>query len=194
MRLDDATHDRESEARAVIRVRAAGVCAAPGRVEHARQVCFRDAAAAVGDRQQRAAGFRCGHDVHAAIRRGVPDGVDQQVGERARQLPGIGMDDERGAGLTRQPHAARPRECLCAGEGVVDQVFDGDPARGQAQGSRLYAGKLEQVVDHAGEPADLGADLPVVAVRVAGHAVRQRLGHRVQSGQGSAQIVRDPCH
>ena len=104
------------------------------------------------------------------------------------------MDDERDAGLTGQQHAASPRECLCAGQGVVDQVFEGDLARGQRQGSGFDAGKLEQVVDHAGEPTDLGADLPVVAVRVDGYAVLQRLGHRVQSCEGRAQVVRDPGH
>jgi hypothetical protein len=38
VRLDDAAHDRESQARAAVRAGAAIVGAAPGHVEHARQV------------------------------------------------------------------------------------------------------------------------------------------------------------
>jgi hypothetical protein len=87
MCLDDAAYDREPEASAVVGAvvvaGAAGVGAAPSQIEHACQVCFRDAAAAVVDRQQRAVGFRCGHDAHAAVRRGMPDGIDYQVDQCA---------------------------------------------------------------------------------------------------------------
>ena len=41
-------------------------------------------------------------------------------------------------------------------------------------------------------PVDLGADLAVVAGRVVGHPVLERLGHRPQPGQRRAQVVGHP--
>ena len=68
----------------------------------------------------------------------------------------------------RQPHAAGPRECLRAGEGVVDQVFERRSGRGTGAG---FPPAMQESSNRsstiAGEPGDLGADLPVVAGRVA---------------------------
>ena len=67
-----------------------------------------------------------------------------------------------------------------------------DGLEAQPQDAGVDPGQLEEVVDHPHHPVDLGADLPVVALRVVGHAVLERLGHRAHPGQRRAQVVRDP--
>ena len=62
----------------------------------------------------------------------------------------------------------------------------------QRQHAGVDPGQLEEVVDHPHHPVDLGADLAVVARRVVGQAVLERLGHRPQPGQRRAQVVGDP--
>ena len=56
----------------------------------------------------------------------------------------------------------------------------------------MDAGQLEEVVDHPHIRSTSVRICAVVARRVLGHAVLQRLGHRAQPGQRGAQVVRDP--
>ncbi len=79
-----------------------------------------------------------------------------------------------------------------AGQRVVDQVVQRDPGEGEGERAGLDAGEFEQVVDHAGEAFDLGADSGEVALGLFGDAVLQGFGHRAQAGQRGAQVVRDP--
>ena len=58
----------------------------------------------------------------------------------------------------------------------------------------MDAGQLEEVVDHPHHPVDLGAHLGVVAGRVVGKPVLERLGHRAQAGERRPQVVGDPRH
>ena len=71
-------------------------------------------------------------------------------------------------------------------------VAEHEALRGELQVAGVDPGELEEVVDHPHHPVDLGADLPVVARRVLGQAVLQRLGHGPHPGQRTAQVVGDP--
>ena len=81
---------------------------------------------------------------------------------------------------------------LGRGERLADQVTERHGLRGRHEQAGVDLGELEEVVDHAHGAVHLGADLPVVARRVVDHAVLERLGHRAQAGQWSAQVVGDP--
>jgi hypothetical protein len=85
-----------------------------------------------------------------------------------------------------------PGQRVRAGQGVVDQVVDRPAGRGRGEDAGLDAGQFEQVADHAAEPFDLGADAGLMDARVVGHAVLQRLRHRLQADERGAQVVGDP--
>src|SRR5262245_28933937 len=83
VRLDQAARDRQAEPGAVAR---AGRVTPPERVEHPGQRGLGDAAALVGDPQQRRLAGALGADQHAPARWGVADAVGDQVGEHPTDL------------------------------------------------------------------------------------------------------------
>src|SRR4051794_35484114 len=78
VRLDDPARDGEPEARAAVRTGRAGGGAAPAGVEDALEVVLPEAAAAVDDGEHDVGAVRATGDLHRAVRRGVPDGVDDE--------------------------------------------------------------------------------------------------------------------
>ena len=113
----------------------------------------------------------------------------------------ITRDSPAGVGGHRD---ARPRRCRRAappraratGSAPAIASLTRSPSGTGSGLSVQHAGvdprQLEEVVDHPHHPVDLGADLPVVARRVLGHAVLERLGHRAHAGQRRAQVVGHP--
>ncbi len=128
----------------------------------------------------------------------VLDGVVDEVLERAPQRWfiaehrwQIGGDVE----LDDQPRAfdqpGRGRD------DVVQQRPDTDRPEREASLAGLDAGKLEDLLDHVGQPAALGAHQLAVAadLRLVVHdAVSQVLGGRSDHGERRAQLVRDGGH
>ena len=118
-------------------------------------------------------------DLDGAVGRGVPDRVHDQVGHHPGQPAGVGRH------LRARPRRCRraaPTAARATGSAPAIASLTRSPS---ATGSGLSVehagvdpGQLEQVVDHPHHPVDLGADLAVVARRVLGHAVLERLGHR----------------
>ncbi len=196
MGLDEAAGDGQAEAAAAL-VPLAGLVAAEGDVEHARQVRLGDAAALVGDVEQgravAAPGF--GFDADGAARRGVPDGVVEQVVQGAAAFAGRDLD-----GRERR-EALDDGDALDVGGGgdVGDRVGDGvrevDLLGAEPERAAVDAGQFEQVVDERGEPFGVGADLEVVALDggvVVDDVVVEGLGHRPDGGERRAQVVGDP--
>ena len=96
--------------------------------------------------------------------------------------------------LSPESYAARAGDRVGSGDRLAHEVARGDRLGAEPQDTGMDAGELEQVVDHPDHPVDLGPHLPVVARRVVGEPVLERLGHRPEPGQRGAQVVRDPRH
>ena len=77
-------------------------------------------------------------------------------------------------------------------DGVGDHVVERHVLQRETQRAGVDLGQFEQVVDHRREPGDLLAHLPVVSLRIGRELVLQRLRHRHDAGQRSAQVMRDP--
>jgi len=96
-----------------------------------------------------------------------------------------------------QPDALGCRYRPGGGDGVADQVGEGDLLQRQPQGAGVDLRQLEQVIDHAGEPVGFDPDPVVIALDgplVAGDPVLQRLGHSPDARKRRAQVVADPGH
>ena len=62
----------------------------------------------------------------------------------------------------------------------------------EAKYAGMDAGQLEEIVDHPDHPVDLVPDPPLIAARVLGQPVLERLGHRPHPGERGAEVVGDP--
>ena len=94
-----------------------------------------------------------------------------------------------------EPPSRTPRARATGSAPAIASLTRSPSATGSSDGCStpgVDPGQLEEVVDHPHHPVDLGADLAVVARRVVGHPVLERLGHRAQPGQRRAQVVGDP--
>ena len=133
-------------------------------------------------------------DLDRAVRRGVPDRVDHQVAHDPRQTRRVSADRQpRRSDPAAQADRPGPRHRVGAGDRVGHHVAEGDGLGGQRAGRRpgcRDSSKRSSTMPR--QAVDLGADLPVVAARVVGDAVLERLGHGPQAGQRGAQVVRDP--
>lgn len=190
MGLHDSPDDGEPEARA--RRRCPGVAATPPRVEDARQILLGNAPAAVRDREDhtvRGTGRRHGD---RAVGRRATDRVHKEVAEDAAHLLAVDLDGNPVDAVADETYAVFAGERVGARERVAHEVVEGDPGRAQDEGPRVDARQLEEVAHHVVHALDLGADLTQIAVRVGRHTVLQGLGHRAESGERGAQIVRDP--
>ena len=103
-------------------------------------------------------------------------------------------DSSPGSAVTKRPvvhvpaeaYAAGARDRVGAGQRLADHVAQRDRLEVQRQHAGVDPGELEEVVDHAHHPVDLGPDLAVVAGGVVGQPVLERLGHRAQSRPGAS--------
>lgn len=170
----------------------AGVGAAPAGVEDAWQVLGRDAAAAVGHRDDDAAVLLLGGDRGCSVGGRAVDGVDEEVGQDTGHLAAVDLDRHRLDSVADEPYAVFLGQGVGARDRVADEVVDRYAGRVQGEHAGLDAGEFEQVADHLAEPLDLRADPGVVDARIVDHAVLQRLGHCLQPGERGAQVVGDP--
>jgi len=199
VRLDQAPRDGEAETGAAAGARRVGP---PQPLEHMRQLGLGDTAAAVTDGDGGGVGAVAQGDDHLPAGRGVPERVDQQVGEHTAELVATRRDQRR-RGPSRHGSGQVAGQAHAPGLGVgLEHLQDlGDQAgqvgRLEVEGerARLDLRQLEQVVDQVGEPVHLGDQAVEVAAAggwIADDLVGQRLGDRPQARQRGAQVVRGP--
>ena len=192
MGVDQAAGDGQPEPGAVGR---AGWVAPPQLVEDAGQVGFGDAAAAVGDLEDgRAIVVGDGHAQNAAAG-GVPDAVDDQVGQHPPELVPAGQHRPVAVQPAFQPHPGGGRLGLEPVDHLAGQLGQGGRLQLEGDRSGLDGRQLEQVIHQGAEPLDVGGQAGQVAAPgrlVGGQVVGQGLGQGAQAGQRGAQVVGGP--
>ena len=126
VRFDDPARDAEAEPRALPGCRGARGLAAEPDVEHPGQVLGRDPAAGVRYADRRNAGILVRAHLDGAVRRSVPDRVDDQVEQCAPYGGGVHPYRQAGNGRAPQRDTFCPGQRLGAGEHVADQVTEPD--------------------------------------------------------------------
>ena len=131
VRLDDPPRDAEPEPRTLAGHRRAGGLAAEPHVEHPGQVLGRDPAAGIRHADGGNARLLVGEHFDGAVRRSVPDRVDDKVEQRAPDRGGVHRyRGQPGNGAAAQPDALRPGQRLGAGERFAYEVTDADDLPG----------------------------------------------------------------
>ncbi len=202
--FDNAPDDRQPDAGPYPRL--VGVVATAGgtrglpteaEVEQAGQVGGGDPAAPVGDREYRPVGVRSGGDLHRPVVGGVPDGVDEEVGEHPPHLGHVGVDVYGVVGAAGDGHPSGACHRVGGGDRVRHDVGETHLLQRQLERAGLQPGQFEQVIDHAGQPLGVGEHQPVVTGRRLGvrhKAVLQGLRRRPDSRQRGTQVMADPGH
>src|SRR3954447_6782646 len=165
--LDQPTDDGQAEARAAAGDHRLGArrprgLAAESHVEDAVDVLTGDATTPVADAQLHLARQRPPADLHRAVARRVPDRVHQQVADDAGHRVGVHVHDDVRVHLAVEADALDSRHGLGRGQGLADQVTEGDGLGRRVEEAGVDLGELEEVVDHPHRAVHLGTDLPVV--------------------------------
>ena len=126
----------------------------------------------------------------------MPDGVLEQVSKHATDLGDREISDARVVEhVPLQPDTLALGRHAGVGQGVRDELGEGDRLEAEAQSVGLDAAQLEQVVDKPGEAVGFALDRGEVALDRLGivdDAVVQRLDYGPDARQRGAQIVRHP--
>ena len=120
-------------------------------------------------------------DLDDAVGRRVPDRVHQEVGHDPREPGRVGGDEDAWstAPSSRTPRARATESALASASLTTSPSATG--CRAEAHHAGMDPRQLEEVVDHPHHPVDLCSHLGVVARRVVGEPVLERLGHRAQA-------------
>ena len=163
------------------------------RFEDARLICCVDPDAAVGDGDADLAARWSAADANRLATGAVLDRVVNQVLEDAPQRRLVAQNRRQVVGnveLHDQPGCLDQRRRRR--DDIADQWSDADRPQRKPPLTRLNAGKLQNLLDHLGQPPAFGAHqlaIPSDSRLVVDHAVGQVLSGGSNDSQGRAQLV-----
>ena len=167
---------------------------APGRVgaveafEDACLVGLGDAGALVEHLDGDAVGAAPRAHLDRAAARRVAHRVLEQVGDHLVHALGIAVGGEVG-GVDRHRHRDLGRVQLLLADRVREERLDPELGAVERHRARLEPGQVEELLDQAAQPLDLGEHRAERLGVGLGDAVDQVLEHRLQRGDGRAQLV-----